>query len=370
MKSKLKVPDLENLCQNYDIVSFIETKFDDYDSVNIANFTGLPTLNRKKFKNKSGGIAVYVKSYLFDYILPLKSGNDNVLWFTFKNCIFSEPVVFGVVYIPPEGSSYSSIDIFDSIESELVHFISEKNYKICLMGDFNSHTRTLPDFVNVDDQICEFLKLDTNTMNNLNQNTLDSYGISSVRHNMDKSPVDNYGKRLLNLCKSLDIHIINGRVGNDRNIGNFTCKGSTVVDYCIASPELFNKFLEFEVLPFDPMISDVHCALHFVLSINEKPEYFVKDSDDICIKPKWVKEKTIDFINNLNEEEIEVLNRKLDTVNIDLIDQETVENLIGECNSILSIAASSSDMLKIFKQNNNKKEIKLNKPWFSTECHA
>ena len=100
---------------------------DDYDSVNIANFTGLPTLNRKKFKNKSGGIAVYVKSYLFNYILPLKGGNDNVLWFTFKNCIFSEPVVFGVVYIPPEGSSYSSIDIFDSIESELVHFISEKN---------------------------------------------------------------------------------------------------------------------------------------------------------------------------------------------------------------------------------------------------
>ena len=42
---------------------------------------------------------------------------------------------------------------------------------------------------------------------------------------MDKKPTADYGKRLLSLCKSLDVHIVNGRVGNDKNVGNFTCNG-------------------------------------------------------------------------------------------------------------------------------------------------
>jgi hypothetical protein len=32
--------------------------------------------------------------------------------------------------------------------------------------------------------------------------------------------------------------IVNGRVGNDKNIGRFTCRNASVVDYCITSPEL------------------------------------------------------------------------------------------------------------------------------------
>ena len=63
--------------------------------------------------------------------------------------------------------------------------------------------------------------------------------------------------------------------------------------------------------------TDVHCALHFVLSCQEELEYLVKESDDICIKPKWVNEKSVDFMTNLIEE-IEVLNCKLDTINIEL----------------------------------------------------
>jgi hypothetical protein len=34
--------------------------------------------------------------------------------------------------------------------------------------------------------------------------------------------------------------IVNGRVSNDTNIGRFTCRNASVVDYCITSPELLN----------------------------------------------------------------------------------------------------------------------------------
>jgi hypothetical protein len=41
--------------------------------------------------------------------------------------------------------------------------------------------------------------------------------------------------------------IVNGRVGNDKNIGRFTCRNASVVDYCITSPELLKLFFDFHI---------------------------------------------------------------------------------------------------------------------------
>ena len=36
-------------------------------------------------------------------------------------------------------------------------------------------------------------------------------GFSKERHNSDQSRMDNYGRRLLELCKACDLYIANGR---------------------------------------------------------------------------------------------------------------------------------------------------------------
>jgi hypothetical protein len=54
----------------------------------------------------------------------------------------SDDLIFGIVYIPPEGSSYLSPDAFDQVENE--YRVLSQNYKyICLLGDFNSRTATI-----------------------------------------------------------------------------------------------------------------------------------------------------------------------------------------------------------------------------------
>ena len=95
---------------------------------------------------------------------------------------------------------------------------------------------------------------------------LEELGFPTERHNSDLSQTNNYGKRLLELCETCDLYIGNGRLGRDRLIGCKTCKGVTVVDYVILSPSLFTFISEFEVLPFDPMISDAHSGIHFLLT--------------------------------------------------------------------------------------------------------
>jgi hypothetical protein len=62
---------------------------------------------------------------------------------------------------------------------------------------------------------------------------------------MDKSK-NKFGNLLLNFCKGNSMFIVNGRVGNDKNIGRFTCRNASVVDYCITSPELLKLFFDFD----------------------------------------------------------------------------------------------------------------------------
>jgi hypothetical protein len=60
-------------------------------------------------------------------------------------------------------------------------------------------------------------------------------GECTSENSLLKDSVKNhYGSRLLDLCKGNDLFIINGRIGNDKDIGKLTCKNSSVVDYVIS----------------------------------------------------------------------------------------------------------------------------------------
>ena len=215
LRSKVHNPEFEEAIyiRNYDIVCIQETRFDTFDLLDVLGFKCLPLMTTcsTNAKIRSGGIAILVKEHLVDKIKILKHDGDNFYWFTLRDH-FAYIILFCVVYIAPEGSNYSDIDCFCSIEQ---------------------------------------------------------LGFSKERHNSDQSRIDNYGRRLLELCKSCDLLIANGRLGLDRFLGGKTCKCTAVVDYVILSPRLFPYISEFEILPFDPTTSDAHNGLHFSLICNE-----------------------------------------------------------------------------------------------------
>ena len=260
--SKLRYPEFEEFCQNYDLVCLLETKLSNIlDTFDILNFKLVSLMHRKNSKTLIGGIAVLAKESIFEDISVLKGCSENVVWFNVKNLFFHVLVLFGAVYIPPENSSYSSINMFDDLEEDIINFSANNIYKLCLLGDFNAHTSNYQDFICVNEHICDTFNLDDVTKQMLNKSLLEDIGIITLRYSEDKCKVNNYGKRLLSLCKSLDIHFANGRLGKDNKVGSVTCKNTSVVDYCLLSQELFTHVINFEVLPFDPLLSDVHSAL-------------------------------------------------------------------------------------------------------------
>lgn len=151
-------------------------------------------------------------------------------WFTLFNQ-FPYDIAFCLVYVAPEGSKYSNIQCFETLETDILNFTSN-NYKICLLGDFDAHTSNDHDFTYVDDSILQSFDIGYVTEDNLGICPLAQLKFSKERHNSDLSHTNNYGKRLLELCKACDLYIGNGRLGRDKLLGCKTCKGVTVVDYC------------------------------------------------------------------------------------------------------------------------------------------
>ena len=82
--------------------------------------------------------------------IKIKRLNECLVWITFKisgNTNTKKRIIIGVVYVPPIDSSYNGMkqDIFYIIELEYSKYAN--NCDICLCGDFNARTSSLPDII-------------------------------------------------------------------------------------------------------------------------------------------------------------------------------------------------------------------------------
>lgn len=170
------------------------------------------------------------------------------------NC--SQDCIFGVVYIPPGGSLYSSSEAFDENEREFLE-INVSHDNICLIGDFNARVADEDDYFEVNDFSDYEIHLDDIDIDYLSDiHNLDEMNISRKRKSIDKKK-NNYGKYLLNFCKSNSMYILNGRLEK----GDFTTVRSSVVDCCICSAEMLKHVKNFQVLDFCSLYSDIHLPL-------------------------------------------------------------------------------------------------------------
>ena len=142
--------------------------------------------------------------------------------------------------------------------------------------------------------------------------------------------------------------IANGRLGSDKFLGNRTCKGSSVVDYAILSPLLFTSVKEFEILPFEPLMSDAHSGLHISLqcSVSNDNDGNLANEESVVTKATWKPEQSDIFLQNISMVNVENYIEKLSTFcAVGTVTKEDVEVLVSECSSLLFDAAEAADMI-------------------------
>lgn len=160
----------------------------------------------------------------------------------------SKKIRIGAVYLSPEGSPFSSIELFDRLEYDILNFTSGNDSYLCLLGNFNASSGILSDFTDLVGNIADSL-LDYESQFIFSKNILQELGFPFDPCSNDMR-TNNFGFRLMELCKAFDVHVVNGRCGVDAFVGRTTCKGISLIDYVIMPSELFSLVRKFEVMDF------------------------------------------------------------------------------------------------------------------------
>jgi len=137
-------------------------------------------------------------------------------------------------YIPPYNSNYFCPDLFDELENDIEKFSSLGS--VLLMEDLNSRTGKYSDIV------CQ-------EGNTIITNDQSESSLCAIRRNSFDNELNNHGKRLLEICRSADLKILNGRTSG-HSLGRPTFHGKSgvsIVDYAIFDQHLFRHIANFIV---------------------------------------------------------------------------------------------------------------------------
>ena len=273
-----------NICTGFDILGICELHTNDKPSIN--GFKLIKHKIRKKLHKGpklSGGVAVFAKKGIAHMVNYVNNNNEDSIWVKLCKEDTGEPndIYLGTCYVSPsnklknqnlgigKGVAFGEVNPKHRV---LELFFEEANYfktqgEVIIQGDVNARTGCHPDFIASD-------KFD-------NVFGIENQDDNPIRNSEDKITCER-GAVLLDLCKSLDFRIANGRKAGDI-FGKYTSiqwNGSSVVDYVMTSLTSFYKITDFKVGKFYPWFSD-HCPLLYTISLTQgmKP----KPDEDITL---------------------------------------------------------------------------------------
>ena len=170
---------------------------------------------------------------------------------------------------------------------------------------------------------------------------------------------------MIDFCKGNNLFICNGRFGETSCL--FTCKEASVIDYVIVSAIFVKHVFDFSVLNFCSMLSDAHCPLLAVFNCVAN-----SDRDDsnynteLQLIKKWDNEKSRLFVDNIDSERVDSLNRNLDKINDNYCEKHIINDSVETLCKIITDAAVST--FGTYNPRGKKKNDSRHKPWFKNEC--
>ena len=258
-------------------------------------------------------------------------------------------------YIPPASSKMligHDFNFFEEIEKGIEHY--GPLGATCIVCDFNARTGNLSDIISSD----IYLNVtgdhvqDNDNIDNLN-----------VRLNSDHV-TDNYGHKLISLCKSTGHIIANGRFKNDKT-GQYTflsTRGLSVTDYLLINLEHTHIINDFKVLNWNNF-SD-HAALYLSLKLKNHILDNVQDNN-----ANNVTETKLIFNQDLIHVYRESLNANLHKLR-GLSSMSTV-NQVNLLTDFMHEQATRvfSKSFKGGNLNSHNRKTQQKPPWFNKECH-
>ena len=353
--NKLQSTDFLDIINGSDFIILTETwKCSNVDVTGYRSIIQDGVMSKNGGRN-SGGIILLYKNVFHDWISFVKT-SPNFLWFKFNKHYTktTEDIYVCGLYVPPTTSNYFDPEIFEELEKDILNFSSKGS--ILLLGDFNSRTGKYSD------SVCH------EGHNIITNDQSDSSFRPSQRNSYDNE-LNSHGKRLLDICKSADLKILNGRVSGD-TLGRPTFHGRngiSVIDYAICDQDLFFNVSNFVVK--QPCSLSDHSPIVTWININTSvPEINSSHENNtlsrLPMQFLWENDSAKKFKDILRSPDLQMLIRDYSE---DVIPNEDVNTSLGKVENMLISAAKRCLKIRIRK---NRKKMKplSNKKWFDKEC--
>ena len=303
-----------------------------------------------KQKTRMHGLSLLLKKDFFTYQKVLKGKSKCVLWILLGSSEQKLFFVIGSVYIPGYSSKFADQNDFDIISEDILSFRDTYKCPFLLMGDFNSRTGNLSD--------CDDL----------------SDPIACKRRNCDKK-VDVYGRKLIKMCKDIDLRIVNGCFGSDSQVGAFTThktKRQSCIDYCILSPCLLPFISDFFVDSFDRFMSDIHSPICLDLKnipIVKNVPLSNENYEKILYKSCWKPEYKAKYQSSFSENDIMVLSENILSRTFSVNpSKDEIGQLVSDLTAVIVNPARETGLCKKTISKKVKPRKSPNQAWFDSEC--
>ena len=219
---KRKHKDFMHLLQTNDIISLTETWLNDVECELIcsefsSDYKVMYSCRRKNknAKRDSGGIMVFIKNSLSKYIEVAEHKDEDILWLKAKTQSGQNSIAIYIccTYISPKSSCrYQLEDVskLDVLHNNIVKFKNKGH--VIILGDINCRTGTEDDFIDVR-QVKNFVQGPEDEDIHIDDLISVNNCVNKQRRSED-NVVNENGRELLKICKTDNIFIVNGRIGN------------------------------------------------------------------------------------------------------------------------------------------------------------
>ena len=248
------------------------------------------------------------------------------------------------------------------LEEEIARFCSE-NERVILAGDYNARTSMMRDYISPDKLTMpdvDIFDFESDTDESLK--ILESLNIQLHRESKDAKS-NTLGITLLDICRHNNLFMLNGRYGNDKNVGQLTFRDKSVIDYVLSTAYCFNFIEDFSIVATDKLFSDGHALLQWSLKCHS-PSITVSNPEieQYSIKLRWDEKHSENFVKNINENEFLSVMEEINEIRPS---PENIESITKKLTDILNKSAHATlKTPNIIKKNMNGK----GQPWFGTKC--
>ena len=382
LEDKLHLSEFCNYISDFDIILLSETWTHKHCTLDLKGYDCISKHRERKkhAKRDSGGLVCYIRKQISQGIkLKPWEWEDGM-------CLFLDKRFFGLsedtylLHVYMRGSNSTRNDLVIGLDCweilfEKVSEISSNGSNIIIAGDMNAHTAEKQETIiyeydnfdsEEDNQHFDF----TNHFNNLYSykiTELEHFGMSSLRKNQDKT-TNTYGTRLLELTNACGLIFLNGRKGDDKNIGAYTFYnhiGKATDDYMICNKTILGAVTTFKV--HDINIWSDHCPISCKIKCFTKIDH--ENNRTKAVTYKWKEEEKSDFISKLKTQSITDKLKKMNEMLDQNADKEAVEEILIKLTNIITTAGNNHTNLANRNHENDTRKIKFkNKKWFDNEC--